>query len=224
MRIKEIEGIEYVAKTDIEAAFKDRISKLSARALQAEETATALQTELDNTTGRLGSLDTLNSKIQELQTQLTDANTRYDRHNAMAQNGFTDPEIREAVEWAYNKAMQGTEKPTPLGDWLASIKADPTLAPLVLRPHLISQQIPQQIPQHSTQPQMVESSPTAPTNADASKPAPALDVAPALLPPKTNTGAQPAPTQAGDILKHAANDIEFYRANRDAVRKAWFNR
>ena len=30
------EGIEYVLKSDIEAAFKDRISKLSARAIQAE--------------------------------------------------------------------------------------------------------------------------------------------------------------------------------------------
>jgi peptidoglycan hydrolase CwlO-like protein len=105
MRIKEIEGVEYVAKSDMEAAVKDRISKLSARAVQAEEMATALQTELDNQSGRLGSLDTLQAKITELETQLTDANTRYDRHNAMAQNGFTDFELREAVEWAYNKAM-----------------------------------------------------------------------------------------------------------------------
>ena len=217
MRIKEIEGVEYVAKSDLEAAFKDRISKLSARAVQAEETAQALQTELDNTTGRLGSLDTLQAKIDELQGQLTDANTRYDRHNAMAQNGFTDPEIREAVEWAYNKAMQGTETPTPLADWLAGIKSDPSTAPVILRPHL------------QTTPQVEPSTPqvdtTATPNADvANNGAMVEDVAPALLPPKTNMGAQPAPTQAGDILKHAAQDIEFYRANRDAVRKAWFNR
>ena len=215
MRIKEIEGVEYVAKSDLEAAFKDRISKLSARAVQAEETAQALQTELDNTTGRLGSLDTLQAKIDELQGQLTDANTRYDRHNAMAQNGFTDPEIREAVEWAYNKAMQGNETPTPLADWLAGIKSDPSTAPVILRPHL-----------QTTPPPVDSSTPTATPDADpvSQTPDPALDVAPALLPPKTNMGAQPAPTQAGDILKHAAQDIEFYRANRDAVRKAWFNR
>lgn len=215
MRIKEIEGVEYVAKSDLEAAFKDRISKLSARAVQAEEQAQALQTELDNTTGRLGSLDTLQAKIEDLQTQLTDANTRYDRHNAMAQNGFTDPEIREAVEWAYNKAMQGTETPTPLADWLAGIKSDPSTAPVILRPHL-----------QTTPPPVDSSTPTATPDADpvSQTPDPALDVAPALLPPKTNMGAQPAPTQAGDILKHAAQDIEFYRANRDAVRKAWFNR
>lgn len=215
MRIKEIEGVEYVAKSDLEAAFKDRISKLSARAVQAEEQAQALQTELDNTTGRLGSLDTLQAKIEDLQTQLTDANTRYDRHNAMAQNGFTDPEIREAVEWAYNKAMQGNETPTPLADWLAGIKSDPSTAPVILRPHL-----------QTTPPPVDSSTPTATPDADpvSQTPDPALDVAPALLPPKTNMGAQPAPTQAGDILKHAAQDIEFYRANRDAVRKAWFNR
>lgn len=216
MRTKEIEGVEYVAKTDIEAAFQARISKLSARAVQAEETATALQTELDNTTGRLGSLDTLQAKIEELQGQLTDANTRYDRHNAMAQNGFTDPELREAVEWAYNKAMQGNETPTPLADWLASIKADPTNAPLVLRPHL-----------QTTPPPVDSSTPTATPTTDANipPPAPVEDVAPALLPPKTNTGAQPAPTQAGDLLKTLATaDLETYRANRDAARRAWHNR
>lgn len=216
MRTKEIEGVEYVAKADIEAAVQARISKLSARAVQAEETAQALQTELDNQTGKLGSLDTLQSKIEDLQAQLTDANTRYDRHNAMAQNGFTDPDLRDAVEWAYNKAMQGNEAPTPLADWLASIKADPSNAPLILRPHL------------QTNPQPVDpSTPTATPDADptSTTPDPVLDVAPALLPPKTNMGAQPAPTQQGDILKQLATaDLETYRANRDAARKAWFNR
>lgn len=216
MRTKEIEGVEYVAKSDMEAAFKERISKLSARAVQAEETATTLQTELDNQSGKLGSLDTLQGKIEELQAQLTDANTRYDRHNAMAQNGFTNPELRDAVEWAYNKAMQGNETPTPLADWLASIKEDPNNAPLVLRPHL------------QTTPQPVDpSTPTATPTTDAnnSTTAPVEDVAPALLPPKTNTGAQPAPTQQGDILKNLATaDLETYRANRDAARNAWFNR
>jgi hypothetical protein len=217
MRIKEIEGVEYVAKSDMEAAVKDRISKLSARAVQAEEMATALQTELDNQSGRLGSLDTLQAKITELETQLTDANTRYDRHNAMAQNGFTDPELREAVEWAYNKAMQGSEKPTPLADWLASIKADPTNAPLVLRPHL------QTTPPPSVDPSTPSATPDAQPVAQTDTPA--LDVAPALLPPKTNMGAQPTPTQQGDILKNLATaDLETYRANRDAARKAWFNR
>ncbi len=216
MRTKEIEGVEYVAKADIEAAVKERISKLSARAVQAEEAATALQTELDNQTGKLGSLDTLQSKIEDLQAQLTDANTRYDRHNAMAQNGFTDPELRDAVEWAYNKAMQGNDAPTPLADWLASIKADPSNAPLVLRPHL-----------QTTPPPVDPSTPSATLDADpvVETPDPVLDVAPALLPPKTNMGAQPAPTQQGDILKQLATaDLETYRANRDAARKAWFNR
>lgn len=216
MRTKEIEGVEYVAKADIEAAVQARISKLSARAVQAEETAQALQTELDTQSGKLGSLDTLQSKIEDLQAQLTDANSRYDRHNAMAQNGFTDPELRDAVEWAYNKAMQGAEKPMALADWLASIKADPTNAPLVLRPHL-----------QTTPPPVDPSTPSATPDAQpvAQTDTPALDVAPALLPPKTNMGAQPAPTQQGDILKQLATaDLETYRANRDAARKAWFNR
>ena len=126
--------------------------------------------------------------------------------------------MRDAVEWAYNKAMQGNETPTPLGDWLASIQADPANAPLVLRPHL--QTNPEAAP-------AVDPSTPAVAAMDA-QPAydavPQPDVAPVSLPPKTNMGAQPAPTQQGDLLKRGASDLEFYRANRDAIRKAWHNR
>ena len=55
---------------------------------------------------------------------------------------------------------------------------------------------------------------TATPDADpiSTTPDPVLDVAPALLPPKTNMGAQPAPTQQGDILKQLATaDLETYR-------------
>ena len=209
MDIKIIEGVEYVPKADIENAFKDRIAKLSARAVQAEEKATAIQTELDNTAGKLGSIDTLQQKINDLQTELNTANTRYDRHNAMAQNGFTDPDIRDAVEWAYNKAIQGNDKPPALHDWLMDIKSNPQNAPTILRPHLTT---PATV-DPTTQSQTVEVS--APTQA--------IDTPP-VMPPKTNTGAQPAPTQQTDLLKRAVNDLEFYRSNRDAIRKAWFNR
>ena len=47
---------------------------------------------------------------------------------------------------------------------------------------------------------------------------------PALIPPKTNTGIKPTPVATTDILEKAAADPDFYRANRDAIRKAWFNR
>jgi hypothetical protein len=39
MKTIDHEGQTYVLKTDMESAFKDRIQKLSARALQAEESA-----------------------------------------------------------------------------------------------------------------------------------------------------------------------------------------
>lgn len=211
MDIKIIEGVEYVPKADIENAFKDRIAKLSARAVQAEEKATAIQTELDNTAGKLGSIDTLQQKINELQNELNTANTRYDRHNAMAQNGFTDPDIRDAVEWAYNKAIQGNDKPPTLQTWLADIKSNPQNAPSILRPHLTT---PVTVDPTTQSPGVEPSTPT---------PTQAIDTPP-VMPPKTNTGAQPAPTQQTDLLKRAVNDLEFYRSNRDAIRKAWFNR
>ena len=47
MKTIEHEGQTFVLKSDIENAFKDRIQKLSARAIQAEEAAKAIQEQYD---------------------------------------------------------------------------------------------------------------------------------------------------------------------------------
>ena len=47
---------------------------------------------------------------------------------------------------------------------------------------------------------------------------------PVILPPKTNAGAQQAPVQSTDMLKRGTEDFEFYKANRDAIKKAWSQR
>ena len=124
----------------------------------------------------------------------------------LSEQGFTDPELREAVEWAY----QRSKSEAPLDEWIKGIKENPSEAPLVLRPHLQSKQ-------------------ATPLTAEASNPeavAPTAEpiASPSLLPPKTNTGAKPAPVQSGDILKRAAQDSEFYAQNREAIKKAWRTR
>ena len=206
------EGQEYVLRSDLEASFKDRISKLSTRATQAEEQSQALQAELDNQMGKLGSIEALTEQIETYKTQLAQANTRYDRHSAMAQHGWTEPDLRDAVEWSYDRAMASLPKKDQqsLSEWLEGIKADPTQAPAILRPHLSQ-------PQTESHSEME----AAPVQGEASAPAPMM------LPPKApsiNRGAQPPPVQGGDILTRATQDLEFYRANREAVKAAWNKR
>ena len=210
MKTIEHEGQTYILQSDVESqkasmeqAFKDRISKISSRAIQAEEQAKTLQEQLDTQAGKLGSIDNLNNQIKELGEQLKLSESKYSRHLAIAEMGFQDEELREMVEWSYEKAVKGMDEAPSLMDWLGEIKKDPSKAPKTLAPHMssISQAAPAQ-----------ESSPAK------------QEEPPAILPPKTNQGAQAAPVKSTDLLKRGAEDFEFYKANRDSIRKAWKSR
>lgn len=197
------EGVDYVLKSDIEAAFKDRISKLSARAIQAEEVAKALQDTLDNQSGELQKISTLQEKVTTLEQSLKDAESKYSRVSMLSDMGFTDPDLRDAVEWAYSRANSESS----LEDWIKGIKENPSEAPMVLRPHL-----------QATAPEVTAEA--APNAEAAPIQAEAVEAAP-LIPPRTNTGAKPAPVQNGDIISRGLKDGDFYEQNRDAIMKAW---
>ena len=208
------EGLEYVLKSDMEQAFQSRIQKLSSRAIQAEELAKQYQEQLDSQAGELQKIQTLGSRVQELESELETANTRYQRQVLMADQGFQDPEIRELVEWQYSKATKGQENPVSMSEWLEAMKADPSTAPVTLRPHLNTESVPSEGSSEGVQEAVQESQ--APVQAQMDPPA--------ILPPKTNTGTVQAPVQSTDLLKRASEDLDFYRANREAVRKAWLGR
>lgn len=202
------EGVEYVLKSEIEAAFKDRISKLSARAIQAEEAAKALQDTLDNQAGELTKISTLQEKVTTLEQSLQDAESKYTRVSMLSEMGFTDPDLRDAVEWAYSRS----KSEATLQEWIQGIKENPAEAPLVLRPHLQAKQA----PEATTAEAVPEAAPeAAPTHLQAQ----AVEH-PSLLPPRTNTGAKPAPVQSADLFSRVG-DSDFYRANRDMIMKAW---
>jgi hypothetical protein len=203
------EGVEYVLKADIEAAFKDRISKLSARAIQAEEAAKALQDTLDNQAGELTKISTLQEKVTTLEQSLQDAESKYTRVSMLSEMGFTDPDLRDAVEWAYSRA----NSEATLQEWIQGIKENPAEAPLVLRPHLQAKQAPEAAPTAEATPEATPEA--APTHLQAQ----AVEH-PSLLPPRTNTGAKPAPVQSADLFSRVG-DSDFYRANRDMIMKAW---
>ena len=206
MKTIEHEGQTFVLKADIENAFKDRIQKLSARAIQAEEAAKAIQEQFDNQSGELEKIQKLSTRVQELEGELENANNRYSRHTAMADLGIVDAEVRELVEWQYEKATKGDAKAPALNEWLAAMKADPSTAPVTLRHHLQTETAATESTTEST----VESTP-----------APMIEEQPALIAPKTNTGTTPAPMQSTNLLNRGADDFEFFKANRDAIRKAW---
>lgn len=206
MKKIEHEGEIYVLQSDMESAFQSRIQKLSARAIQAEEATKALQEKLDSQSGKLDAIDNLNSQIRELGEQLAKSESKYSRHLAIAEMGFQDEELREMVEWSYEKATKGMEEAPSLGDWLGEMKKDPSKAPKALAPHLVSSV------SESTQETQVETQ------------ASIQEDLPPILPPKTNTGAQAAPVKSTDLLKRGAEDFEFYKANRDSIRKAWKSR
>jgi len=201
------DGEEYVLKSEIEAAFKERISKLSSRAIQAEEAANALQEQIDNQSGELQKISKLQEQISTLESSLQDAESRFSRVSMLSELGFTDPEIREAVEWSYERAMRGQEERVPMGDWIKGIKENPEAAPAILKPHLQSKAAPEASPEASPE--------AAPAVAEAVPEAP-------LLPPKTNTAAKPAPVQSGNLIDRGLSDLDFYEQNREAIRSAYF--
>ncbi len=198
------DGQEYVLKSDIESAYKSRIAKLSSRASEAEEVAEALQSKIDSQVGKLDSMETLNSEIQALGERLQKSESKYERHMALSAMGFQDEDLREAVEWSYERSFKDQAEKPALADWMKTLKNDPSQAPSILRPHLTKQ---------------VQTSNVEPA---AVIPSPQEEVI--LIPPKTNTGATTSPVQNTDLLKRGGSDFEFYKQNRDSIKKAWKTR
>jgi len=94
-----------------------------------------------------------------------------------------------------------------LGEWLESIKSNPTTAPSTLRPFFeqqteqVTEQQTEQVTQQVTQ-----------------------QVQAPITPPPSNKGVQqPSSASTGDLLSRAT-DPTFYAQNRDAIRQAFYSR
>ena len=96
------DGQVYVLKTDMEQAIKERISKVSARAQQAEEQVRTLQTDLDAAKQSAGTSDVLAQQLEEYREQLTQANSRFDRYKAISKHGLVDDDMIEAIKCGLN--------------------------------------------------------------------------------------------------------------------------
>lgn len=214
MKTIEHEGAVYVLKSEMESAIQSRIQKIAQKASQAEERALQLQTALDEASAKTGSIDTLVAQLEQAQNQLTQANARYERHSTIAKYGLTDKDMLDAVEWQYDRAMNGRAKKdiVSLGDWLEQCVNAPQEAPALLRPHL----------QAIAQPAQDDAAQLQQLGEQMQQAQPAAQAMP--TPPAMNTNAQSAPVRVDDVLSRGLTDFDFYKQNRDNVIAAYRNR
>tara|TARA_R110000787_G_scaffold74187_2_gene165056 strand:+ start:1745 stop:2434 length:690 start_codon:yes stop_codon:yes gene_type:complete len=213
IEIKIIEGVEYILKTKYDSTIQgmdSRISKLSTQKNEAETSFQTLQQQLDDMAGKLGLVDNLQTQNQDLQSQLSQSNSRYDRHSLLSGIGINDDSQRKVFDMFYNSHVsslgEGSEAPA-FGDWVKGMQASPDSAPLVLRSAFTAPSQGQGTPAPS------QGSP-APSQGT---PAPAPQVQPA---PPANYGVvgDSNTMTKNQILDRAASDTSFYKQNRDMVK------
>ena len=217
MTTKIIEGVEYIEKTAVDQIVSSRLTKLAEKLRTSEETAATLKAQIEQNASKLAEAEAMTGTVADLRAQLEGANSRYDRHSTIAQTGITDPDLRDAVEWAFDRAQQNIPKKdrTSIGDWLQGHMAAPESAPAVLRPHL-------QALTATAQPAAAQ---PATAQAQAAQGMIEATVSPqmaqATQAPRSNASVVHAPDAAtsADILRRASSDYEFYRANRELVQQ-----
>ncbi len=214
---KIIEGVEYIQKDHVDEIIRQRIAKYSERLAQSETKVSQYESELDEARSKIGLVDNLTTQVETLQQDLTTARSQYERHTIISQYGINDGDVRDMVEWQYDRAMSNVSKKdrVDLGEWLESIKADPTQAPSTLRPFFQSQE--GETPQETTQ--EVQPSQSLQQQSTIQSQAPQ-----APIPPSSNRGVQTQATAAPNDLLTRATDPTFYSQNREAIREAYYSR
>jgi hypothetical protein len=211
-KTKIIEGVEYIQKDHVDEIVRQRIAKYSERLAQTESKLGEYESELDAARAKMGLVDNLTTQVESLQGELKTAQSRYDRHTTISQFGINDGDVRDMVEWQYDRAMSNRAKKdrVELGEWLETIKTDPTTAPSTLRPFFETQV--------DTQPQTTSNEPPQPSQGLQQ---PQTQLTP---PPSSNKGVQSQSTAAPNDLLSRATDPTFYAQNRDAIREAYYSR
>ena len=202
METKIIDGVEYIAKEHIDGLIQDKISKYAKRTREAETQIEEMNQRLVEANEKLKTVDNLTEQIYGLKEELSNANTKYERHAAIAELGIQDPDVRDALEWQY----QRTDTKESFGDWMKGLKENPENAPSFLRQHF-----------QTSEPPKMENNVVQ--NVETTK-----DIPQPKEPPKTNQKTvQSNNTETNkDILSRGLNDPGFYKANREAIRNAWF--
>jgi len=202
METKMIDGVEYIAKEQVDGLIQEKISKYAKRAREAETKVDEMNEQLIQASEKLKTVDSLTEQIYTLKDELSNANTKYERHSAIAELGIQDPDVRDALEWQYQRSNTDES----FGDWMKGLKENPENAPSFLRSHF-----------QSSEPPKMENTPVENVETTKETPQP-------KTPPKTNAKtvqSNNTETQK-DILSRGLTDPDFYKQNRDAIRQAWF--
>lgn len=202
METKMIDGVEYIAKEQVDGLIQEKISKYAKRAREAETKVEEMNEQLIQAGEKLKTVDNLTEQIYTLKDELSNANTKYERHSAIAELGIQDPDVRDALEWQYQRSNTDES----FGDWMKGLKENPENAPSFLRSHF-----------QSSEPPKMENKPVENVETTKETPQP-------KTPPKTNAKtvqSNNTETQK-DILSRGLSDPDFYKQNRDAIRQAWF--
>ena len=214
METKEIDGVEYVKKSEVENIIKQRVDKVASRANEAEQTNKELQSRLEKASKSDSTIDLLTQQIEQMKQQLTKSEQKYTRFQSMSKHGLVDPDIVDAIEWSYEKSQAGKKKSeiVNLGEWLDSIVEDPTTAPTVLRPHL-----------QNLRPEAVETPNDMDVDTSTQNQLAQMEQVERRPAPQTNNGVRPSP-EPSNLIERGLQDADFYAQNRDEIRKAWMSR
>jgi len=214
METKEIDGVEYVKKSEVENIIKQRVDKVASRANEAELANKELQSRLEKASKSDSTIDLLTQQIETMKQQLSKSEQKYTRFQAMSKHGLVDPDIVDAIEWSYEKSQAGKKKGevVNLGEWLDSIVTDPSTAPTVLRPHI-----------QNLQAQVVEASSDMDVDTSTQNQLAQMEQVERRPAPQTNNGVRPSP-EPSNLIERGLKDADFYAQNRDEIRKAWNSR
>ena len=214
METKEIDGVEYVKKSEVENIIKQRVDKVASRANEAELANKELQSRLEKASKSDSTIDLLTQQIEQMKQQLSKSEQKYTRFQAMSKHGLVDPDIVDAIEWSYEKSQAGKKKGevVNLGEWLDSIVTDPSTAPTVLRPHI-----------QNLQAQVVEASSDMDVDTSTQNQLAQMEQVERRPAPQTNNGVRPSP-EPSNLIERGLKDADFYAQNRDEIRKAWNSR
>lgn len=202
METKIIDGVEYIAKENVDGLIQDKISKYAKRAREAETKVEEMNDHLIQAAEKMKTVDNLTEQIYGLKEELSNANSKYERHAAIASLGIQDPDVRDALEWQYQRSNTDES----FGEWMNGLKENPENAPSFLRSHFEPNESPKM---DNKAIEKMETTKETPQPKQA---------------PKTNAKtiqSNNTETQS-DILSRGLNDPDFYKQNREAMRQAWF--
>ena len=206
MKTKEIDGIEYILKTDVDELIRSRITKVSERARIAEDKVKELEPLVESAKESSEKMKILSDEKAKLEEKITVLSSKYERHSLLSENGFVDPNIRDCVEWNFERA-KAQDPDLELGKWLEGIKKDPSTAPSSLKILLSPNN-----PAPKEEPTRLEA-PSSQT----------VDPVVKNAKPDSVRGVIPGHDLNGrDLIESALNDPAIWRSKNEDIKAAWY--